>query len=85
MGGCVWICRGCERCQDRQVVLRFGSDDGIKVWLNGAVDSHARSRSRLSRRFDWRPVFLKAGINRIFVKIDNYTAGWGFGVAVPLE
>jgi hypothetical protein len=27
-------------------------------------------------------VYLKAGTNRILVKVDNYSAGWGFGVGV---
>jgi hypothetical protein len=71
--------RGCE------VVLRFGSDDGIKVWVNGElVHMHEVGRGYRADS-DRAPAFLKAGVNRIFVKIDNYTAGWGFGVAVPVE
>jgi len=74
-----------ESAHDRQVVLRFGSDDGIKVWLNGQlIHMHEVGRGYRADS-DRAPAFLKAGVNRIFVKIDNYTAGWGFGVAVPLE
>jgi len=70
---------------DRQVVLRLGSDDGIKVWLNGKlIHMHEVGRGYRADS-DRAPAFLKAGLNRIFVKIDNYTGGWGFGVAVPLE
>jgi hypothetical protein len=68
---------------DREVVLRFGSDDGIKVWLNG----HLIHTHEVGRGFrpdaDLAPAHLNAGTNRIFVKIDNYSGGWGFGVAVP--
>ena len=28
-------------------------------------------------------VRLKAGVNRFFVKVDNYVGAWGFGVSVP--
>jgi len=68
---------------DREIVLRFGSDDGIKVWLNG----HLIHTHEVGRGFrpdsDLAPAHLNAGTNRIFVKIDNYSGGWGFGVAVP--
>jgi len=29
------------------------------------------------------PITLKSGINRIFIKLTNGQAGWGFGVSVP--
>jgi len=29
------------------------------------------------------PVFLKAGFNRILVKVTQGDGGWGFGVIVP--
>jgi alpha-galactosidase len=71
--------------RDREIVLRFGSDDGIKAWVNGTlVHLHEVGRGYRADS-DRAPAIFKAGINRIFVKIDNYTAGWGFGVAAPLE
>lgn len=73
------------RLRAREVVLRCGSDDGIKLWVNGQL-VHAHETGRGYRPdSDCAPANLKAGINRIFVKIDNYTGGWGFGVAVPAE
>jgi hypothetical protein len=66
----------------REAVLRCGSDDGIKVWLNGKM-VHALEVGRgYTPGSDEIPVCLKAGVNRILVKVDNYAAGWGFGVAV---
>ncbi|HET6251249.1 MAG TPA: alpha-glucosidase/alpha-galactosidase [Tepidisphaeraceae bacterium] len=67
----------------RDVVLRLGSDDGIKAWVNGElVHWHEVGRGYRADS-DFAPARLVAGINRIFVKVDNYTSGWGFGVAVP--
>jgi alpha-galactosidase len=67
----------------RETVLRVGSDDGIRIWLNGKlVHSHEVGRG-FAPGADEVPVHLKAGKNRVVVKIDNYTAGWGFGVQVP--
>src|SRR5665213_3580863 len=69
----------------REVVLRCGSDDGIMVWMNGQVvhlHEVGRAYTPDSDRF---LAELKAGINHIVVKIDNYTSGWGFGLAVAKE
>ncbi len=68
----------------REAVFTCGSDDGIKVWLNGQV-VHENEASRGYRPADDRFVArLNAGRNRIVVKIVNYVGGWGFGLgAVP--
>jgi hypothetical protein len=67
----------------RECVLRCGSDDGIKLWLNGKL-VHAMEVGRAyAPGSDEVPVQLRAGVNRLLVKVDNYSAGWGFGVAVP--
>jgi hypothetical protein len=72
-----------ESVHAQEVVLRCGSDDGIRIWLNGRlVHSHETQRG-YSPDSDEVPVHLHAGRNRILVKIVNYTQGWGFGVAVP--
>jgi hypothetical protein len=66
----------------RDVIFRIGSDDGIKVWLNGTlVHWHEVGRGYRADS-DFATGRIRAGINRIFVKIDNYTGGWGFGVAI---
>ncbi len=63
--------------------LRVGSDDGVALWVNGAR-VHAKEIGRgFHPDADRVVVKLKPGLNRILVKCDNYTAGWGFGVAVP--
>jgi alpha-galactosidase len=68
-----------HRCS---ATLTCGSDDGIRVWLNGQV-VHEREIGRTYRPHDDRiPVKLKKGPNRILVKIDNCQGGWGFGIAI---
>ena len=71
-----------ESVQGRETVLRCGSDDGIKLWLNGKLVHHNEVGRGYCPGGDAVPVCLKAGVNRILVKVDNYTAGWGFGVSV---
>lgn len=62
--------------------LACGSDDGIRIWLNGQrVHSHEVRRG--TRILDDRvAVTLKPGSNRIVCKIDNYTLGWSFAVGL---
>jgi len=72
-----------ESIHARETVLSFGSDDGIRIWLNGKqVFSHEVARG-YSPGSDTVTVQLKAGINKLLLKIDNYQAGWGFGLEVP--
>ncbi len=66
----------------RDARLMCGSDDGIRIWLNGQL-VHSHEVARGCQMFDDAvPVRLQAGVNRLLVKIDNYTAGWGFGVGI---
>ena len=72
-----------ESIHGRETVLRCGSDDGIKVWLNGKV-VHANDTQRsYSAGQDEAAIYLQEGVNRLLVKITNQVGGWGFGVAVP--
>lgn len=72
-----------EEVHAREAVLACGSDDGIKIWLNGQVVHENEIGRGFSPRTDKVVVQLKAGTNRIICKIDNYTAGWAFGVYLP--
>lgn len=72
-----------ESIHGRETVLKCGSDDGIKIWLNGkVVHSFDGARGHQAGQ-DQAPIFLQAGVNRMLVKITNITAGWGFSVQVP--
>ncbi|NNM84407.1 MAG: alpha-galactosidase [Phycisphaerales bacterium] len=71
---CVPVACACE------TTLRCGSDDGIKIWVNGSlVHEHEIGRA-FTPCEDAIPIQLRAGDNHIVVKIDNYTGDWAFGV-----
>lgn len=68
--------------EDRDVVLRMSSDDGIKVWVNGeVVHNHDIDRGAMIDQ-DSAPARLVAGANRILVKCSQGGGGWGFGVRI---
>jgi hypothetical protein len=58
--------------------LGLGSDDGVKIWLNGELvhDSWIRRPSRVDE--DVVPLHLRAGANRMLIKIQNVTIDWSF-------
>ncbi len=58
--------------------LGLGSDDGIKIWLNGDLvhDRWIRRPSRVDE--DIVPLHLKQGANRLLIKIQNVTIDWSF-------
>ncbi|ATC65069.1 hypothetical protein CMV30_14480 [Nibricoccus aquaticus] len=63
---------------DTDAWLGLGSDDGVKIWLNGHLvsDRWIRRMSRLDD--DVVPLRLKKGKNRLLIKIQNATGGWSF-------
>jgi alpha-glucosidase len=67
---------------DMDASLALGSDDGIRVWLNGEeVYRLLRWRPYASRQ-DRVPIRLQAGRNQLMFKIVQGGGGWGFGAHV---
>ena len=61
----------------QEVLFSAGSDDAIKVWLNGKL-IHARNVQRpVKPRDDNFRGRLKPGDNTVLCKIIQYTQGWG--------
>ena len=58
--------------------LGLGSDDGVKIWLNGELvhDKWVRRPSRVDE--DVVPLHLQKGVNRMLIKIQNVTLDWSF-------
>ena len=59
-----------------EAVLELGSDDGIKVWLNGKV-IHANNASRgVKPGEDKVKITLRPGANTLMLKINNGSTDW---------
>ena len=64
--------------EERDVTIRFDSDDQGTVWLNGKQEyKHDRTSGEIIDRYAF-PVKLKQGENTILVKVCNSTQRWGF-------
>jgi len=74
-----------ESPEEKSVQLRFGSDDGSKVWLN--------NKEIWALNLDGPGVFdhykidatLKPGLNKVLVKVCNTVGDWGFFLRVADE
>lgn len=63
---------------ERRALLGIGSDDAIKLWLNGVlVHSNWVTRS-LKEDSDLVLVDLKKGLNFLLIKVQNKTGDWGY-------
>ncbi len=63
-------------------VLHIGSDDGVKVWLNGEV-VHENNINRAPIPGDDKvPVKIQRGTNELTIKVVQVKHGWGFCAAL---
>jgi len=69
---------------DREVdaVLKIGSDDGNKIWLNGELVNRIETIRGYMLGSDEAKVRLQSGTNHLFFKLSQVCYGWGFGVSV---
>lgn len=70
--------RTVKRDEPGGAILSIGSDDSVKVWLNGElVHEHEVGRG-MRADHDVVPVTFKGGENSLLVKVENGRGGWGF-------
>jgi hypothetical protein len=62
----------------RKTTLSFGSDDGIKVWLNGKVVLDKNLQRGIKPDEDKIDVELNEGENQLLLKVVNYSGGYSF-------
>ncbi len=71
-----------KRDQAGPAVLSLGSDDGVRVWLNGALVHERRGRRPLVFDEDRVEVPMLAGENALLVKVDQRRGPWSFALRV---
>jgi len=69
--------------EERDVLLLLGSDDGVKLWVNDAlVHTNPTYRGAYPDQDKIR-VHLKAGWNKILIKVLQGAGGWGYYLRIP--
>lgn len=64
--------------RDTDTLIGIGSDDAVRVWLNGDLIHEKWSSRGVQLDEDIVPVHLKAGKNRLLLKVQNISGPWGF-------
>ncbi len=67
-----------EMSEDRTATLGIGSDDGVKVWLNGELVHENWLYRGVVPDNDRLPVTFKKGPNQLVLKVQNALGPWGF-------
>jgi CubicO group peptidase (beta-lactamase class C family) len=61
-----------------KMFLALGSDDGVRVWLNGKLVHDNWIPRGVTPDEDLVPVDLVKGSNQILIKVQDIAGGWGF-------
>jgi len=64
--------------EDRTATLGIGSDDGVKVWLNGELVHQKWLYREVVPDTDQVRVKFRKGTNQLVVKVQNALGPWGF-------
>lgn len=64
--------------RDHDAILRLGSDDGVKAWLNGELVHSNNASRRVRIDDDSVPIHLTAGENVLMLKIVQGGSDWGY-------
>jgi len=65
-----------------KALLGIGSDDGVKVWLNGELVHENWVGRPVGKDDDLVSANLKAGKNQLLLKVQNLQGAWGFSCRV---
>jgi len=71
-----------EAPKDMTTELLIGSDDGVKVWLNGELVHSNHAHRGLTIDQDRVQVKLKQGTNLLLVKVENGGGDWSLALRV---
>lgn len=64
--------------REQSATLLSGSDDALRVWLNGRLITEKLAARGVEMDADRTPVTLRKGDNELLVEVSNFGGGWGF-------
>ncbi len=71
-----WACL--DMAGESRAILGIGSDDAVKVWLNGKLIHENWVQRGCTPDSDLVPVTFRKGRNQLVLKIQNGSDGWAF-------
>jgi hypothetical protein len=80
---CAYLYRSVKCSEDVDLLTTMGSDDSLRIWLNGELVHDFRGGRGVDLRQDEVVLPLKAGVNHLLVKVVQGGGAWGFGARTP--
>jgi hypothetical protein len=77
-GQAAWAFVYVRSATERAAQLRIGSDDGVRVWFNGTEVLSVQTCRGVNRDQNTAAVRLRAGVNRLVMKVRNNSGAWGY-------
>lgn len=74
-----------DQPEERKAFLGIGSDDAVKVWLNGRLVHENWAGRGVRLDDDLVPVELEPGKNRLLLKVQNGVGAWGLACRLMSE
>ena len=71
-----------EMPEAKNALLGIGSDDAVKVWLNGKLVHENWIARAINKDDDIVPVTFQKGNNQLLLKIQNMQIDWGFACRI---
>jgi len=71
-----------ESPEAKTEIVGLGSDDGVRVWINGALIHENPAPRAVTIDDDVFAIKLKKGTNRLLIKVVNDQGAWGYTVRV---
>jgi len=73
-----YACADITLTNPEKVLLGIGSDDGVKIWLNGELVHQKWAARPVNQDDDLVTLNMKKGNNRLIIKVQDMQQGWGF-------
>lgn len=73
-----YLYRAIKSPTDRNVTLKFGSNDALKVWLNGEIVVDKNVQRPIEKDQETVDLALREGDNELLAKVVNYGSAYAF-------
>jgi hypothetical protein len=73
-----YACADITMANPEKVLLGIGSDDGVKIWLNGKLVHQNWVARAVNQDDDLIMLNMKKGYNRLIIKVQDIQQGWSF-------
>lgn len=80
-----YLYRRIDAPRDMTLPTQVGSDDGVRMWLNGELVLDVNAERPMSFGSDAPTLKLKAGVNHLLVKVSQGAGEWQFGMKAEPE